>query len=323
MACHLSQMKITVLLPVYNAGAPLKASIESILHQDFSDFEFLIIDDASKDGSTEIIREYSKIDSRICPVFHSTNMGLAGTLNEGIQLARCDLVARMDQDDEALPHRLEIQHRFMTSRPDIAVAGSFFYYMGKDHSRDRIIRYPDSREAVEAALTSYNCICHPTVILRRNQILELGGYRTEFKNAEDYDLWLRVVKQYGIVNIPVALLRYRFSVTGMTLSRKWEQLYYVFLALACYENPVQTFSYYEQVAKEKLSAIHKADFLEHVATCTAKELFQLGFIKDARRLLYHFSGDIGWKRAWKIGWNLYSRRNEPDRFKQNIWIQSV
>jgi glycosyltransferase involved in cell wall biosynthesis len=312
-------MKISVLLPVYNAGPPLKRAVESILRQDFPDFELIVIDDASTDGSADIIHRYARMDSRIHPIFHSVNAGLPQTLNEGLRTAQCELVARMDQDDEALPHRLGIQYRFMVSRPSIAVAGSFFYYMGHDPKRDRLVKYPVSPDEVAETIGSYNCLNHPTVIMRRREILDLGGYRVDFKNAEDYDLWLRVVKHHEIANIPVALLRYRFSVSGMTLSRKWEQLYYVFLAIAYYEKQLDDASAYEEQARLKLSSIHKSDFLTHVANSTAEELFQLGFLMDAVKLLYIFSGDIGWNRALNIGWNLYRRRREFDSCQGNDW----
>lgn len=312
-------MKISVLLPVYNAGPPLQGAVESILRQDFPDFEFIIIDDASTDGSADMIRRYARMDSRIHPVFHSVNAGLPQTLNEGLKTARCELVARMDQDDESLPHRLGIQYLFMMSRPSIAVAGSFVYYMGLDPKKDRLITYPVSPVEVAETLGAYNCLNHPTVIMRRREILDLGGYRIDFKNAEDYDLWLRVVKRYEIANIPVALLRYRFSVTGMTLSRKWEQLYYVFLAMAYYEKQLEDASAYAEQARQKLSSVHKSDFLTHVARNTAAELVQLGYIRDAMKLLYIFSSDIGWTRALNIGWDLYRRRNEFDSHLRNDW----
>src|SRR5205823_4485662 len=120
----------TVLLPVYNAGAPLRQAIESILTQQEKDFEFLIVDDKSSDESPRIIGEYAARDSRIRPIFHAENRGLASTLNEGLERASSDLVLRMDQDDEALPERLSTQVRFMRENPGVTVAGSFVYHMG-------------------------------------------------------------------------------------------------------------------------------------------------------------------------------------------------
>ena len=98
---------------------------ESVLAQSFPDFEFLIIDDCSTDGSAGIIREYARRDSRIRVAFHSENIGLPHTLNEGLAMARTNLVARMDHDDESLPDRLRLQVDYMESQPETAVAGTY------------------------------------------------------------------------------------------------------------------------------------------------------------------------------------------------------
>ena len=111
-------MNCTVLLPVYNAGRPLFAAIQSILAQDDKEFEFLIIDDRSTDGSVRVIREFAARDHRIRAIYHVENRGLAATLNEGLELASSSLVVRMDQDDEALPHRIGTQVRFMRENRD-------------------------------------------------------------------------------------------------------------------------------------------------------------------------------------------------------------
>src|ERR1700685_386485 len=121
-------MNCTVLLPVYNAGRPLSVAIESILGQEEKQFEFLIIDDGSTDESARVIQDYAARDRRVRPIYHAENLGLAATLNQGLELASSDLVVRMDQDDEALPHRIGTQVRFMRENPDIAVAGSFVYH---------------------------------------------------------------------------------------------------------------------------------------------------------------------------------------------------
>jgi glycosyltransferase involved in cell wall biosynthesis len=312
-------VKITVLLPVYNAGHPLKRAIESILNQDHTDFEFLIIDDSSTDGSADIIVRYAKSDSRIQPIFHHKNSGLSDTLNEGLRMAGCELIARMDQDDESLPHRLRIQCRYLSTRPDVAAVGSFVFYMGTSADRDRLIRFPVSSGEIARTLAEYNCIFHPTVMMRREAVLAFGGYRSEFKNAEDYDLWLRMSRQYQLGNIPIALLRYRFSVSGMTLGRKWEQLYYVFLAQAAHHNDRFEMADCEKWAREKHASIDRVGFLAHVAEHTAEELISLGDTFQAIRLLYRFSGEIGKQKAASIGWHLYRRRLEIWRNQCDEW----
>src|SRR6202040_3717562 len=141
-------MMCSVLLPVYDGADTLALAIEPVLSQTDGDFEFLIIDDKSKGGSAEIIRAYMHRDPRIQGIFHTTNVGLAGTLNEGMERARADLVVRMDQDDESLPERIRLQVRYMQSHGDVAVAGSHVYYMAKRKEFDRLVRVPVEHEEI-------------------------------------------------------------------------------------------------------------------------------------------------------------------------------
>src|SRR5437763_11004064 len=145
-------MKASVLLPVYNAGPYLSAAIESILGQDEPDFQLLIVDDCSTDGSRDMIREYGAKDRRIRPLFHMSNIGLAATLNEGLAACESEFVLRMDQDDIALPSRLSTQVRFMRGRPDIAVAGTFVYHMGRTADFDRLVTLPVEHDQIVQGL---------------------------------------------------------------------------------------------------------------------------------------------------------------------------
>ncbi|MDP3332522.1 MAG: glycosyltransferase family A protein, partial [Methylococcaceae bacterium] len=113
----------SVIFPVYNAGEYLDAAIESILSQTFKDFELLLLNDGSTDGSLSRLEYYASQDSR-CKVFTSANRGLVGTLNEGIRLAAGDILFRMDQDDISLPDRFEKQMRYLAEHPECVLVGS-------------------------------------------------------------------------------------------------------------------------------------------------------------------------------------------------------
>ncbi|WP_434687170.1 glycosyltransferase family 2 protein [Pseudanabaena minima] len=296
----MESVKVSVLLPVYNGGSTLPQAIASILSQDMSELELIIIDDCSTDNSASIIRQYADKDSRIIPIFHEVNIGLAKTLNEGLNLAKSDFVARMDQDDESLPHRLRIQLDYMLRHPDFAVVGSYVYHMGAKQEFDRLVELPSDAEQIKQTLLQYNCMYHPSVMMRRNKILEIGGYQPEFKNAEDYDLWLRVSKSSLLANISEPLLRYRFSVSGMTLSRKWEQLFYVYLAQSAYKNETSSAEVINSKAQEMLKQIDRTYFLGEVANGTILELLKLKLWKDAICLTWNFSTDIGFKKSVRL-----------------------
>ncbi|HXB71942.1 MAG TPA: glycosyltransferase [Candidatus Acidoferrales bacterium] len=286
-------MKASILLPVYNAGFALHAAIESILCQDEPDFELLAVDDCSRDRSAEVIGVYAFRDPRVRAVYHSRNMGLSATLNEGLVEARSQFVVRMDQDDVALPNRLSTQLRFMRVRPEVAVAGTFVYHMGRTPAFDRLVKLPTEHAEIVAALANYNCLYHPSVILRKQEILALGGYRSAYKNSEDYDLWLRASNVYGLANIPVPLLRYRFSTAGMTLGKKWEQALFTRMAVVSWLHPNWSHEAVQREAAAELETMGRAWFLEQVAQGTIKELIQLGLPGDALRVLWKVSQQVG------------------------------
>ncbi|HEY1341285.1 MAG TPA: glycosyltransferase [Bryobacteraceae bacterium] len=286
-------MQCSVLLPVYNAGGLLAETIESILSQVERDFEFLIIDDCSSDRSAEVIRGYAHSDSRIRAIFHERNAGLAETLNEGLREARAELVARIDQDDIALRDRLTTQLRFLRTRPELAVAGSFVYHMGRTPAHDRLVLLPVDHEEIAAELERRNCIYHPSVMMRRAPILALGGYRGAFRNSEDYDLWLRVSRVHRLANIPVPLLRYRFSTGGMSLGKKWQQMFFTEMALLSYRHPEWSGPQLEAETAAAVGKIDKRKFLDGVARGTIRELIGLGLQRDAWTVVKSFARQLG------------------------------
>lgn len=306
-------MKLSVLLPVYNAGPFLEPTIRSVLAQDIQDFEFLIINDCSTDESGSVIQSLVANHPQVRVIHHEKNIGLSATLNEGLRLCSCRYVARMDQDDIALSNRLSTQYFFIRSRPSLAAAGSFVYHMGINESFDKLVTLPTEPDEIRQHLPNANCLYHPSVILDRDKVLDVGGYRAEFKNAEDYDLWLRLSRSHDLANIPIPLLRYRFTLGGMTFGRKWEQLYFAILAQASHRLPDASFSEIEEAAKKVYANQNRRHFMTLVARGTATELHELGYERNVVSLLMHFAKDIGWKQAATIGWKVLRNKNERDR----------
>jgi GT2 family glycosyltransferase len=312
-------MSVTVLLPIYNGARTLRQAVESVLRTEAVEFELLLIDDASTDASAAIVRDYASRDDRVTAVLHERNVGLAGTLNEGLERARHELVARMDQDDEALPERLRVQAEFLAAHPDVAVAGSWVFHMGARPERDRLVRLPTEPEEIAATLQRENCLYHPSVMLRRNVVVEAGGYRGEFKNAEDYDLWLRLARSHKLTNIAQPLLRYRFSVHGMTLGSKWEQLYYVHLAQAAAGDPEVRLDEADRRARAKLADVDRGWFLTQVAQGTVRELAALGHWRDAAVVLRRFAKEIGLRRSVSLLAEMARARGRRARL-EGPWI---
>jgi len=201
--------KVTVLLPVYNGAPTLREAVLSILKQSFTDFELLVIDDCSSDNGMAVLGGLP--DSRMVLVRNEQNMGLAATLNKGIDMARGELIARMDQDDICLPDRLQRQVTLMDSHPDVALCGcgvEVFYTNGRTHRH----YFPLAYATIRVEMLFNSPISHPGAMLRKS-VLRSGGYRyDETPHAvEDYDLFSRIIRQHRAVNLPLFLLRYRVS----------------------------------------------------------------------------------------------------------------
>jgi glycosyltransferase involved in cell wall biosynthesis len=196
--------KISVLMPVYNCRLYIEDSVSSILKQTVSDFEFIIIDDCSNDGTFEYLK--SLTDRRITVVRKPKNTGYTVSLNMGLQLAKGNYVARMDGDDISLPDRFEMQVEFMDKNPDVAVCGGGYRVIGSD-----IEFIPKlSNDEMVLDLLSLTPIAHPTAFLRNN-ILKKNNiqYSPEYEPAEDYKLWT-VLSNYGkLANIKDIILLYR------------------------------------------------------------------------------------------------------------------
>ncbi|MBS1637643.1 MAG: glycosyltransferase [Bacteroidetes bacterium] len=197
---------ISVVMPVYNAGVYVREAIESILSQTCRDFELIIINDGSTDDSIQYIRAFH--DDRIVYVENPGNKGLIYTLNKGIELARGAYIARMDADDICDPSRFEKQLREFQKDPELVICGSYIQTFGK---REAKIDYMPSTHAEIMASVFISCpFAHPSVMLRKSALLDLEEiYRADYKHAEDYDLWSRLVFRGHTFNIPEFLLHYR------------------------------------------------------------------------------------------------------------------
>ena len=213
-----SQPKVTVFMPVYNGELYLREAIDSILNQTFTDFEFLIIDDGSKDASVALIKTYT--DERIRLIANPINQGLRVIANQANRLAKAEYIARMDCDDISLPHRLAIQVEYLDQHPEIAVVGAQSIYID---TKDEVL---DSQNMLRCAAesssirwtASYECPFVNPLVMFRKQVLweELGGYDETATYAEDYEIWLRLLSNnYQGANLPDVLLRYRVNPKSM------------------------------------------------------------------------------------------------------------
>lgn len=211
---------ITVLTPVFNSAHFLVETIESILAQSFTDYEFLLIDDGSTDDSLAIARQFEAIDPRI-HVVSLEHAGVVAAMNAGIQLARGQWIARIDADDLAQPDRLERQLQVVRAHPHLAAVGSHSHIIGQ--SGKVVGRHtfgPTSiHEFEEVRNEEPIYLVHSSVMFSRAIALELGGYRQEAFPADDIDLWTRMADHHPIVVIPEPLVSYRIHASSISSTR--------------------------------------------------------------------------------------------------------
>lgn len=220
---HGGKPAASVILPVYNGGKYLDAAIESVLGQSFSDFELLLLDDGSSDGSLDRMEHYAQLDSR-CKVFSFPHRGGADARNEGIRLARADILIWMDSDDISYPTRFEKQMAYLSDHPECVAVGTEVILIDPDGEPLHHYVTELEHEAIDAANFDgkWGAILQPSTAIRKAAMVAIGGYRTNFPHAEDCDLWLRLAEVGRLANLPEVLFGYRqhLNATGYQHAQK-------------------------------------------------------------------------------------------------------
>lgn len=217
-------MKVTILLPAYNAALYLRDSLDSIMRQAFKDFDVLLIDDGSMDDTSKIAIEYSNIDRRIKYYKNEKNIGLIKTLNKGLSLAKGEYIVRMDADDIMFDDRLYKQVKYMDSNPECFVCGGQMEYIGGLTGMAPIL--PQKYEDLLYLSLINSPLYHPTTIIRNSAIKQFGlKYNDSYKHAEDYKFWSDIIFSHpnSIANIKDVVLFYRISNNQITAKYSDEQ----------------------------------------------------------------------------------------------------
>ncbi|ABL00986.1 glycosyltransferase family 2 protein [Pelobacter propionicus] len=216
-------MKISVIMSAYNAEKHLTKSIESVLGQTYSDFEFLIVNDASTDDTPALLQKYQRSDNRIALLHNRSNIGLTRSLNLAIQHARHNIIARQDADDISHPERFSKQIDFLKTHGEVMLlgtAGQLIDDSGRILRNEPVI---SGSVRLKKRLQRCNQFIHGSVMMRRQCLNVIGLYREEFVSAQDYDLFLRISEQYAVDNLPVPLYQYRISPSTVSIAKSRQQ----------------------------------------------------------------------------------------------------
>jgi glycosyltransferase involved in cell wall biosynthesis len=207
---------ISVVMAVYNSEKYVREAVDSILSQTFRDFEFIIINDGSTDRTQEILESYN--DPRVI-LTHQKHMGLTKSLNKGIALAKGKYIARQDADDISLPARLEKQIEFLELHTDIALLGTAAQIIDIGGFYLKTVKYPTNHSSLRIAINHSNHFWHGSVMFRRQNFLELGGYQEILFTSQDYDLWLRFVEKFKVANLSDPLYKYRLNYLSLSFKK--------------------------------------------------------------------------------------------------------
>jgi glycosyltransferase involved in cell wall biosynthesis len=228
---------ILMVMPLYNARPYVHDAIESILTQTYPYFTLLVINDGSTDGSEELVSFFQ--DKRIM-IWHQTNQGPGAVMNRAIELAierKIDLIGRMDADDISLPRRLELQINLLERYPEAAACSANCYYI--DTNSD-VITGSSTISTVPCIirweiLNGMRGLVQGACLFRTDALAQIGGYRKQFRLAEETDLFLRLIEQYELRNCGEYLYKIRIHNDSFSLHNSHENILYKFYALECYK----------------------------------------------------------------------------------------
>jgi len=218
------KIKVSVIMSVYNGKNYLEQAVDSILAQTYTNFEFVIIDDCSTDGSYEMLISLANLDERVLLYRNETNLGLTKSLNLGVKIASGDYIARMDADDICIPKRLEYQLNYLEKNKDVDLLYSDTVLIDKNSEVICDSWRPRDINTVLRCLEKNNFIPHPTVVIKKSTFNKIGGYDENCRTGQDVNLWLRMREQncnFGYLNKVVLMYRLNPSSVRSYLTDYW------------------------------------------------------------------------------------------------------
>lgn len=213
--------EVSVLMSVYNGADYLRPAIDSILNQTFAKFELIVVDNASTDGTAEILESYH--DPRLVRLRNDSLVPIPVSLNRGLSVVKAPLIARLDADDVAHPERLARQFAVMSADPALVLLGTWW----DDLEEGRVTPGPETptrHQDLLDALAGGNPIAHSSVMMRRAAVEAAGGYDEQCPYAQDYALWLALAREHRIAILPDRLVQIRLHAAQLSVVPSWSAI---------------------------------------------------------------------------------------------------
>ena len=211
--------KISVVMSVCDGERYLRESLESICNQTLDDFELIVVDDGSTDGTWRILSEYAARDLRVSLIRNEQNIGLTKSLNKALVLARGQYIARHDADDLSLPSRFEKQVRFLDEHSEVGLIGTLSYVVDEHGRVVDIYRVPSTDVEIRWRMLFSNPFIHCTIMFRSSLVEQVGSYDEKIRYAQDYDYWVRIAEVCKVFNIARPLASWRVNTGSISQTR--------------------------------------------------------------------------------------------------------
>ena len=246
--------KLSVITPVYNREKYLPECIESILNQTFKDFEFILIDDHSTDGTSKIIKEYEFKDNRIKLLSNKLNVGATQSFNNGLKISVGKYIARMDSDDISLPDRFQKQIDLLENWNELEVIGTGAILINSNGVEICRKKFPSDYKKIKKILMTGVPVFDPSVIIRSETLKQIGGFDNRLAPADDYHLWLSLFKNKKLIsNLNDYLIKYRIHETNLSKLQLSEQLKKTFIAKKIYDSNLSIDDYLQKYKNDHLN----------------------------------------------------------------------
>lgn len=240
--------KVSVIMPAYNSYRYIDTAIQSILNQTYDNFEFIIIDDFSTDGTWEIVKQYAAKDRRIVAIRNKKNIRVTKTLNKGLFVATGKYIIRMDADDWSYPNRIVKQVKFMEQHPEVGVSGGSIEVCNARFKTLNVRSYPLTDNAVRKIIFRYSPFAHPATIWRKNLLIEVKGYNENIPLSQDYELYFRIGKICKFANLADVLIKLRtHNDSSSIIKGRYQEQYAIYSRIKAFLEFEYTMTFFDKV----------------------------------------------------------------------------